>query len=536
MIKIFVVEDEAVIRNGIKNGIDWEKEGFDFVGEASDGELAYPLIKESQPDILITDIKMPFMDGLELSSAVKKELPNIKIIVLSGYNDFIYAKEAIQIGVVEYLLKPISSVKLLSAVNGVAETIYKEKEDQELRKMYLQEMRENTEYDKQVFFQKVITEDLSLADFLEQGAKLGMELSAGGYCVLLFEISKQNQELEYSEQIVEVSERVEKLEEKEYIFCFRRGLKGWVFLIKERSDEQGKNAVESCAEELESILNEYPDVKYSGGVGKTVLRPREIKDSYDDAERAFAKRFISEKNEIIFDDEDAKEAEDKVVLQGLGSMEQNRKMIEKFMRSGVSEEIPQFIEMYFGTWDDSYLDSILLRQYVVIDSYVTILAYLRDIGGDSDKLEQQYGNIQEIAEYVSSMDKMKKHMAQLIENVFAMREEFSEKRGSKTINMAKEYIASAYMKNDISLNNVASHVNVSPSYFSTVFGQEVGKTFVEYLTAIRMDKAKELLMSSNMRTSEVGYEVGYKDAHYFSYIFKKIQGCSPKEYRVRGKA
>ena len=110
MLKVFLVEDEVVMRNGIKNNIPWESEGFQFVGEASDGELAYPLIKKEKPDILITDIRMPFMDGLELSRLVKKELPQIKIIILSGYNEFDYAKTAINIGVTDYLLKPISEV------------------------------------------------------------------------------------------------------------------------------------------------------------------------------------------------------------------------------------------------------------------------------------------------------------------------------------------------------------------------------------------------------------------------------------------
>jgi two-component system response regulator YesN len=116
MLKVFLVEDEIVMREGIKNNIEWEREGYQFAGEASDGELAFPMIKEIKPDILITDIKMPFMDGLELSRLVKKELPNIKIIILSGYDEFEYAKEAIKIGVTDYLLKPMSGAKLLEAV------------------------------------------------------------------------------------------------------------------------------------------------------------------------------------------------------------------------------------------------------------------------------------------------------------------------------------------------------------------------------------------------------------------------------------
>ena len=108
MLKVFLAEDEIVMREGIKNNIDWQGEGFEFVGDAGDGELAYPIIQKTRPDILITDIKMPFMDGLELSRLVKHELPETKIILLSGYDEFQYAKEAIDIGITDYLVKPVT--------------------------------------------------------------------------------------------------------------------------------------------------------------------------------------------------------------------------------------------------------------------------------------------------------------------------------------------------------------------------------------------------------------------------------------------
>ena len=126
VIKIFLAEDEAIIRRGIRDSIDWEANGLEFVGEAGDGEYAYPLILKTEPDILLTDVKMPFMDGLELSRLVKKSLPNIKIIILSGYNEFDYAKEAIKIGISDYLLKPITSASLVDALKRVAETIREE--------------------------------------------------------------------------------------------------------------------------------------------------------------------------------------------------------------------------------------------------------------------------------------------------------------------------------------------------------------------------------------------------------------------------
>lgn len=168
MVKVYLVEDEIIIRQSIKNSIDWEKEGYEFVGDASDGELALPVILKEKPDILITDIRMPFMDGLELSRMVKAELPDIKIVILSGYDDFEYAKQAIKIGVAEYLLKPVSSAVLLEHLSEIAEKVRDEREDLALKKVYYQEMQENEEFIKMKFLGELISGKMSLADALER--------------------------------------------------------------------------------------------------------------------------------------------------------------------------------------------------------------------------------------------------------------------------------------------------------------------------------------------------------------------------------
>ena len=142
MIKVFLVEDEYAIREGIKKSVDWERDGFELVGEAGDGEVAFPKILSTKPDILITDIRMPFMDGLELSRLVRKELPHIKIVVLSGYDDFNYAKEAISIGVEEYILKPVSGENLMNELKRIAEDIKAQQQESQARLKYLKDREE----------------------------------------------------------------------------------------------------------------------------------------------------------------------------------------------------------------------------------------------------------------------------------------------------------------------------------------------------------------------------------------------------------
>ena len=166
MLKVFLVEDEIVMREGIKNNIDWEKEGFEFAGEASDGELAYPLIQKEKPDILIADIKMPFMDGLELSRLVRQELPDIKVIILSGYDEFEYAKEAISIGITDYLVKPIAGAKLLEAVKKVGKIIEEEQQQRLFLKTFEKERLEDIHLAKQKIFRSLASGKKPVSELL----------------------------------------------------------------------------------------------------------------------------------------------------------------------------------------------------------------------------------------------------------------------------------------------------------------------------------------------------------------------------------
>ncbi|HIU74735.1 MAG TPA: response regulator, partial [Candidatus Pelethocola excrementipullorum] len=245
MIKVFLVEDEIIMRNGIKNNIPWEREGYEFVGDASDGELAYPLIKKTQPDILITDIRMPFMDGLELSALVKKEFPKIKIIILSGYGEFDYAKEAIRIGVTDYLLKPVSAKALLEAVAKVADQIHSEREEEAMMLKHMQEMEENAVLEKQRLFNDVVTNQIGFREMLERGEKLGLDFAASYYLVMLFKILPVGNPRDYSKVMVECQQKVEEsIQQKNEVLLFDRGVEGWalIFLGETQEDTRERAA------------------------------------------------------------------------------------------------------------------------------------------------------------------------------------------------------------------------------------------------------------------------------------------------------
>ena len=539
-IKVFLVEDEMVIRRGIKNSIDWEKEGYIFCGEASDGELAYPMIIKEKPDILITDIRMPFMDGLELCKLVKKELPNIKILILSGYDEFDYAKEAIRLGVTEYLLKPISSGKLLEALNGVSESIRREKEDKDLVRKYMEEMRENTEHEKQKFFEQMIAGNLSMADALETGKKYEMNLSAGMYNLLLFRFTLGEENRKSGELLGEAEYAIEKLTERlEYVFEFQRGVEGWAFLLMADNEEQMSERVKELSKDLEEIMKNYSTIAYFGGIGQPVARLRELEESFREAERALAARFTMELNRII-SVEDIRMAQnvdtlDDIEITSFGEIEKTRTMLEKFLNNGAEDEIDEFVDVYINELPEENLKSVLMRQYIIMDAYIVMMSFCEKIEGIEGEMQAQSEELKNSMKTIQTLEEIKNYIRMLLKKIIGVRDTISGRRYSDIIEIAKDQIRKTYMSDEISLNTIAAEVGMSPSYFSSIFSKEMGKTFVEYLTEIRMDRAKELLMCSSMKTSEIGYEVGYKDPHYFSYIFKKTQNCTPKDFRARGK-
>lgn len=535
-IKVFLVEDEVIIRSGVKKSINWEQEGYEFVGEASDGELAYPMILKEKPDILITDIRMPFMDGLELSRLVKKELPDIKILILSGYDEFEYAKKAIKIGVTEYLLKPISAAKLTEVLNAVAETIRQENEEKNLLETYFAEMRENTERDKMRLFEKLLMGDLSMGEILEAGERFGMNLGASCYKIVLFKILANLENHVYAEQMVDACSSVEQAASMmEGVYVFQRGVEGWAFLLTAQDEKSMEESAKILYQNLKQAMKNYTQLEYFGGIGSTVPRIRSLKQSFREADRAFAARFVEEANQIISQKEFEKsQMEEGLKMQGVVQIGKSREMLQKFLSNGTREEVKAFSDAYISRIEEENIRSTMVQQYVVIDVCIVILSFCERISS-ANRLQEEAEELQKMMQKIHSLSEIKKYVVRLLNEAIELRDAESGRRYSDLIAAAKKEIENHYMTEEISLNTVAISVGMSPSYFSSIFSKEAGKTFVEYLTEVRIEKAKEFLMCSSMKTSEIGYEVGYKDPHYFSYIFKKVQGCSPKEYRARGK-
>ncbi len=537
MLKVFLVEDEIIMREGIKNNIQWEAEGFIFAGEASDGELAFPMIQKCKPDILITDIKMPFMDGLELSRLVKQELPETKIIILSGYDEFQYAKEAISIGITEYLVKPVSGIQLLEAVKKVEQIIL---EDQEKRRFMesLEKQKEENEYlEKQKFFLKLVSGKESVSVLLKEGRELGMDLAASKYNIMLFQIYSEGETGGYSEEKNMAARIMETLvSDMPEIVMVDRGLDGWAFVLKETEEKKLEIIEEELMTRLpEQLLKITSKIEYFGGLGRAVGRLGELNQCFEKANQAFAYRYFKEMNQIVRSSDQMEQAviDEGLKLSSLNVNMLDQRIVENFLKTGLKSEIKPFIEEYLHSLGECNVQSLLLRQYITMNLYLAVVSMLEKLGYESKELVEQCGDFETIADVFSTVEKSKAYLQQIFETAIDLREQAAKQKYNNLLKDATDYIKQHYDEESISLNVVAASVNVSPNHFSTIFSQEMGLTFIEYLTQVRMEKAKELLRSTSMKTAEVAFAVGYKDPHYFSYTFKKTQKCTPKEFRMK---
>lgn len=540
MIKVFLVEDEFIVREGIKNNINWEKYGYEFCGEASDGELAFPMISKEKPDIVITDIRMPFMDGLELSRLIKKELPQIKIIILSGHEEFEYAKAAIQIGIEEYLLKPINGDELLQAVNHVAEKIKEERET--LTGNHdsndIQELRVNG---KRELFNDLIAGETALSEMLERGRGLEVDLMAECYNILLLKIQRPQNGESYSMRIEELYQRVEAYveEQKEDMICFDRAPEGKSILFKGENEHDVDGKIQNFTEFFREMIAGYEDVSYFGSVGHSVLRLRELNRSYEAASHAFAYRFLVDGNRIICMEDIEKQG--KLSAGGndclVGSVDTgslDKRKIEGFLRGGEIDETRFFVEEYIRNTGEAGNNSMIFRQYIIMDMFFAATHFLGQIDEEQAKLIQEpFSSPEQMQDTISHLDTTIDYIVALFRRVMEVRDMQMTEHNSDVVEAAKNYIQDNYSDEDITLNSVASHVNVSPNHLSAMFSQKTGQTFVKYLTDIRMNRAKELLKCTNKRSNEISEEIGYKDPHYFSHIFKKNVGCTPLQYRER---
>ncbi len=522
MLKVFLVEDESVVREGIRDNIPWQQYGYKFVGEAGDGEMALPLIRKVQPDVLITDIKMPFMDGLSLSHIVGQEFPDMKIVIISGYDDFEYARRAINEGVEQYLLKPITRSAMQKVLSEIREKIETEREQKNYLHKFQYDMQEYEQYFLRSFFEKVFAGKMSVQEMYEEAKKHSLDINAPAYNLIL--MSVQDSDGSCQEELMRYFLRF-----SEYI-VFHWNINTYGIVLKGEKDILVERARHSL-EKIEAICQKNEEVKeWYVAVGEPVERFSLLAECYQKVNHIFSYRFFSPAQHILTEQlaEGMGNGKDESALDRVDTALVDPEVIKRFLNHGEQEEIAEFVSNYLEGLKEA-LKSKLFRDYLLLSIRFSTLAYVESIGCSQEDLLQSVSTDM-MQEPVVSLEGLEAYMTDFLEMAVALRDRKKNTQGKKILKKALQYIEENYNQETLSLNAVAAVIEVSPNYFSAMFSQEMKMTFIEYVTEKRMEKAKQLLRDTELHSSEIAVAVGYKDPHYFSFVFKKTQGCTPREY------
>ena len=522
MYKVFIAEDEIVVREGLRNSIQSGPGPFVLVGEASDGEMALSIMKDVKPDILITDIRMPFVDGLSLSRIIKKILPWIKIIILSGHDEFQYAQEAISIGVDEYLLKPVSAADMLETLNKLVDTIEAEKRHLLSIENLKQQAQSNTDLIRERWLCDLVTGIVNTEDALEAGANMGLDLIAHGYLVVLIKLSTTSEN--YAQLITAKLHINSLIDNREEVLCFSQSRDSIILLLMQLGAESLEETVYTLGQAIKYEVERNTQCMVTIGIGSVVERIGSLSQSYAEAEKAVQFSAKTGQNLIIgTHDLNALSEIDFLKLDG-SPISERLKYVKK---SGIDEIIAQYIEMI----GDHSLQTTLIGYYLLCDLMVAISKIIDELGGVVQEVIPWGLHKTQLSEMASSRETFSEGVRLILDTFIEYRDSRSAGKYYVMIQKAKQYIQLHFTDQDISLHSVASAADVSPNHFSTIFSQETGETFIDYLTRVRINKSKELLLTTQLRSADIAYDVGFGDPHYFSYIFKKHTGISPREFR-----
>lgn len=535
MLKVVLVEDESIVREALRDNIPWQQCGYEFVGEAGDGEMALPLIRKERPDLLITDIKMPFMDGLALSRIAVQEFPDMKVVIISGYDEFEYARQAIQVGVEQYLLKPITKSAMQKVLLEIKDKIESEQEQKNYLEKFRNEMHEYEQFSRRRFFERVFSSQLTVQEIYQEAQKLSLEIDASCYnLVFVCQQEKRNsRELgTWSELLTKQQEELLRffLRYPEYlVFQWNTSIYG--ILIKGEK-ERMEELTERCIGNIRRICSgAEEELDWYVAAGKPVERLSMLSECYNRAYHVLSYRFLLPDQHILTEKEAA------LLLPGhedgsfgeLDIQKVDPNVIRRFLDRGQRDEIEEFVNGYVQSLKEP-LKSKMFRDYIILNIRFTTIAYVNSLGSSQEEFLKAI-SIDQVQEIPSRADDIIVYMRSMLTRAMEVRDRDNTNQSKKMMKKALDYIENHYSQDTISLNHAAKATNVSANYFSAVFSQEMQMTFTEYVTGKRMEKARRLLRQTEKTSGEIAMEVGYKDPHYFSFVFKKTQGCTPREYR-----
>lgn len=525
--KVILVDDEAEVIDMIEKKIHWNDLGFEVAGSATNGVKALELVEKLQPDVVLTDIKMPYMDGLELSRRLNREYPNIYIMLCTGFDEFEYAKEAVHLEIKEYMLKPVNATELSESLTNLKHTLDREREEKlNVKKLndYFQEVLPKLQSN---FFISLIEGRVEKHDYERFLQAYQVDMKGPLFGCVIFHTSENHVPEGMNPLLLSMSvEREIKQRLMGQWNCREFIYMGNTLLILELDAEDKITQITDACDRFCRWAYRIMGAVVTAGIGTVCDSLYEISLSYERAREAVSYRVLYGTKRAI----NIGEIVPKEQIKPVQSEESRMQTLFRAIRIGDSAEIEQAAH---GEMEKLHKNTETMSQYNLATMEIVsgFFKFCTDNSLDFNKIS---GNMQNIYEKVSQMDE-----SSLTAWIVQMSETISEKLKCARNSSARRLIVEAqnivqerYMEADISLDEVCAVLGVSNSYFSSVFKKEAGKSFISYLTDYRMDIAAEMILNTDEKSYTIAEKVGYLDANYFSYVFKKKFGVSPSKYRA----
>ena len=521
--RVLLVDDEEDIRVGISRKMDWEGLGFSLVGEAENGQDALELAETLQPDVVLTDIKMPFMDGLELCRILTERLPASKFVVFSGFDDFEYAKQAIQMNVSEYILKPINAPELTAVLERIHGQLDRERTERRDAEQLRQQYEESLPLLRNLFLSRLLDGHVPRERMAELSARYDAELGGGELVVALLYVGVADQsEL----TALSVQQLLEEHLHPAGCACRSFPYNESVALVASLEEEGAVYELIAQLNRVCALAESYLHLTLTAGVGAPVQGPEDLPRSADGARSALEYRGMVGRGQAIYIGDLEPDGGARLMF-----TESDEQELTSALKLGGDEELRAVLDRLTDKLRPSGLSPAQWQLF-----FLELLTCLLKVAREADlDTESVFGAGFTGLMKVTDFDSPEALEEWCLDKCLRIRTQLRHRRtdsAGRTVEKATEFIHAHYGESTLSVEALCEHLHLSPAYFSTLFKRETGMSFTAYVTVVRMEAAAAALRGTEDKTYLIARRCGYEDPNYFSYVFKRHFGVSPTKFRA----
>ena len=522
--RVLLVDDEEDIREGISRKMDWLGLGFSRVGEAANGQDALELAESLRPDVILTDIKMPFMDGLELCRILTDRLPAARFVVFSGFDAFEYAKQAIQMNVVEYILKPINADELSAVLRRLKDQLDRERAERRNVELLRSRYMENLPILRELFYANLLDGRIEPGTERERAARLDIDLQGEEWAVGLAYIGSDRRDALSTLSVQKLLEESLTADR-----CKLSLYNDWVAVIVSLTESFTIYDLIRVLDRVCTLAASYLGLTLTVGVGAPCKELSGMARSAAEARTALEYRSMVGRGQVIYIGDLEPDGGQVLTFE-----EADERTLTAAVRLGSEQEVRDAAAALAGKIREANPSAGQYNLFLM--ELVTHLMKMTRRSGVG--VEEVFGTgfslpIQDSA--LPSLEELEDWCAERYLRLRTLIRRRQTDSAGQTVEAAKEYIRQHYAESDLSVEKLCAYLHLSSTYFSTLFKRETGTSFTAYVTTVRMEAAAEAIRGTEEKTYLIAQRCGYEDPNYFSYVFKRHFGVTPTKYRSEGK-